>query len=121
MIDTHFKRRTHGQFDTLPWLRELQPQAVLINKLDAAARGISDGDMVRVFNDRGEIALPASVRERIMPGVVDVPQGAWYEPDEKGVDRGGNPNVLTRDTISPGGAFPYNTALVEVEKLGEGR
>ena len=54
-----------------------------------------------------------------MPGVVDMPQGAWYEPDERGVDKGGNPNVLTRDCPSPGGAFPYNTCLVQVAKLGE--
>jgi anaerobic dimethyl sulfoxide reductase subunit A len=48
--------------------------------------------------------------------VVEIPQGAWYNPDENGVDRGGCPNVLTRDLISPGGAVPTNTTLVQVEK-----
>ncbi|MFC1974644.1 molybdopterin-dependent oxidoreductase [Chloroflexota bacterium] len=114
LISTHFKRRTHGQFDRVPWLRELEPQTMLINTVDAEARDISNGDKVRVFNDRGEIIISAKVTERIIPGVVDVPQGAWYEPDEKGVDRGGNPNVLLRDEISPGGTFPYNTCLVQV-------
>ena len=117
LINTHLKRRTHGQFDRVPWLRELEPQAMLINRVDAEVRGINNGDKARVFNDRGELIITAEVTERIMPGVVDVPQGAWYEPDENGVDWGGNPNVLTRDEISPGGAFPYNTSLVQVQKV----
>ncbi|MEK7354383.1 MAG: molybdopterin dinucleotide binding domain-containing protein, partial [Chloroflexota bacterium] len=116
LITTHFRTRANTQFDTIPWLKELEPQAVLLNSDDARARGISNGDMVRVFNDRGEMVIPASVTERIIAGVVDVPQGAWYQPDENGVDRGGCANILTRDAHSPGGAFPYNTGLVQVQK-----
>jgi anaerobic dimethyl sulfoxide reductase subunit A len=70
-------------------LRELDPQTVLISPADAGVRGIKNGDMVRVFNDRGEMIIPAKVTERIMPGVVDLPQGSWFCPDEKGIDRGG--------------------------------
>jgi len=88
-----------------------------MNSADAEARGIKDGDMVRVFNDRGEMVIPARVTERIMPGVVDIPQGAWYDPDEHGFDRGGCANILTKDVISPGGAFSSNTALVQVKKI----
>jgi anaerobic dimethyl sulfoxide reductase subunit A len=117
LITTHFKRRTNAQFDTVPWLRELQEQRVMMNSEDARARDISDGDLVRVFNDRGEMIIRANVTERIMPGVVDVPTGAWYDPDEKGIDRGGCANVLTKDVHSPGGAYPYNTGLVEVQKV----
>jgi len=117
MISTHFKRRTHGQFDNLPWLRELADQAVLINTEDAVRRNIRNGDMVKVYNDRGAISIIARVTERIMPGVVDIPQGAWYNPDENGVDSGGNPNVLIDDRPSPVGAYPYNTCLVEIVKL----
>ncbi len=116
LITTHFKRRANAQFDNIPWLRELEPQAALINSADAQARSINDGDIVHVFNDRGKIVIPAKVTERIMPGVVDVPHGAWYDPDENGVDRGGCANVLTKDVPSPGGAFTSNTCLVQVQK-----
>ena len=117
LITTHFKLRAHSQFDNIPWLRELETQAMMLNTVDAQIRNISDGDKVRVWNDRGEVIIPAKVTERIMPGVVDIPQGAWYRPDEQGVDRGGCANVLTKDEPSPGGAFCYNTSLVQVQKM----
>lgn len=116
LITTHFKRRAHTQFDRVPWLRELIPDALLINPVDAEVRGINNGDEVRVFNDRGEIIIPARVTERIMPGVVDLPQGAWYSPDDQGVDMGGCANVLVRDRRSPGGAACHNTCLVQVKR-----
>ena len=87
-----------------------------LNPVDAEARGITDGDEVMVFNDRGTMIIPAWVTKRIMPGVVNIYEGAWYDADEKGIDRGGCANVLTRDGYSPGGAFPVNTALVQVRK-----
>ncbi|MBW2145373.1 MAG: hypothetical protein JRG75_13410 [Deltaproteobacteria bacterium] len=119
LITPHFKRRAHSQFDNLPWLRELQVQAISINSRDAEARGIQADDMVRVFNDRGEVRIPARVTERIMPGVVALPQGGWYSPDENGIDYGGSANVLTSNVISPGGSFVSNTALVQIEKVGK--
>ncbi len=117
LISTHLKRRAHSQFDNIPWLRELQPQVLEINSIDAGARGIRNGDEVRVFNDRGETRIRARVSERIMPGVVDLPEGAWYEPDESGVDTAGCVNVLTSDRVSPGGAVPFTTCLVQVQKI----
>ena len=117
LINTHFKRRAHSQFENVPWLRELLPQALIMNSSDAKSRGISSGDEVRVFNYRGEVVIPAMVTERIMPGVVDLPQGAWYRPDKNGIDRGGCANVLTKAARSPGGATVHNTGLVQVKKV----
>jgi anaerobic dimethyl sulfoxide reductase subunit A len=117
LITPHFRRRANPQFERVPWLRELMPQAMSINPIDAKARGISDGDEVRVSNDRGEVIVPAIVTERIIPGVVELPQGAWYSPDDSRVDRGGCANVLTKDARSPGGAACYNTSLVQVQKI----
>ncbi len=119
LITIHSRRRAHSQFDNLPWLKELIAQNIQINTNDARVRGISNGDLVRTFNDRGQTVLPAEVTQRIMPGVVQIPQGAWYDPNEKGIDRGGCPNVLTKDARSPGGAFCTNTTLVQVEKWTE--
>ncbi len=116
LVTTHFWRRAHSQFDNLPWLQELETQAVEINSVDGQTRGIKNGDMVRVFNDRGVTMLPAKITDRIMPGVVNIPQGAWFNPDGNGIDRGGCANVLTRDEHSPGGAYTNHTSLVEVEK-----
>jgi anaerobic dimethyl sulfoxide reductase subunit A len=119
LITTHFKRRALSQYDNLGWLKKLQRQALMINSIDAQERGIKDGDIVRAFNNRGETLVPAWVTERIMPGVVDLPHGAWYDPDEMGRDRAGSANVLTRSKTSPGGGFTYNTALVQVEKFSD--
>jgi len=115
----HHRTRAHSCFATNPWLRDLDPQSLWISNKDAQSRGIRNGDMVRVFNNRGETIIQASVTERIMPGVVALGEGAWYSPDEKDRDRAGSPNVLTRDHYAPGGGFPYNTNLVQVERFIE--
>ena len=98
------------------WLREVDPHRVWINPKDAEPRGISDGDEVFVYNDRGKVAITAWVTERIMPGVVSIFEGAWYDPDEEGIDRGACANTLTKDEYSGGGASALNTALVQVSK-----
>jgi len=116
-ISTHSKIRALSQFENVPWLQELALQAVSMNTRDATARGIKGGDMVRVYNGRGQMIVPAKVTERIMPGVVDLPQGAWYDPDANGIDRRGCANVLSLDWVSPGGSNVTNTCLVQVEKV----
>ena len=119
LITSRSQRRAHTQFDTLPWLREIVPNNADINTADAEARGIKDGDLLRIYNDRGEIRIVAAVTERIMPGVINVPQGAWFNPDEKGIDIGGCPNTLNSEEYSPCGSFTWGTGLVEVEKATE--
>ncbi|MFX1479094.1 MAG: molybdopterin dinucleotide binding domain-containing protein, partial [Promethearchaeota archaeon] len=115
LLTPHNKRRTHSSLSMIPWLEEVEPHAVWINSIDAEERNINHGDLVDIFNDRGRVRIPANVTERVIPGVVVIYQGAWYNPDENGVDIGGCANTLTKDTRSPGGAFPMNSALVEVE------
>lgn len=116
LITAHHKLRAHSNFDNAAWLKQLEPQRVTINTADAEARGIRDGEEVRIFNDRGTIIIPAFVTETIMPGVVNISEGAWYNPDSEGIDRGGCPNVLTKGAHSPGGAWTTHTNLVQVGK-----
>lgn len=119
LLTSHDKKRAHSTWHNVPWCREIGPHQVWINPRDALTRGIENESLVDVFNDRGRVRIPARVTERIMPGVVEIKQGAWYDPDENGIDRGGCANVLTRDDPSPGGAHPMNSALVQVERSPE--
>lgn len=117
MIGHHYKARTHSSYGDVAWLKEAHTQAVWINPVDAEARGIGNDDQVFVFNDRGRITLPARVTPRIAPGVLSVPQGAWYTPGKDGVDEGGCVNVLTRYRPSPlAKGNPQHTNIVQIEK-----
>jgi anaerobic dimethyl sulfoxide reductase subunit A len=116
-IGHHSLARVHSTHATNDWLQEAFPQRIYINPIDADKRGIRDGDLVHVWNERGELVIPARLTHRIMPGVVDIPQGAWWCPDEQGVDQGGNINVLTSQRWTPlAFASTQHTIMVEVEK-----
>jgi anaerobic dimethyl sulfoxide reductase subunit A len=120
VVGHHYMGRVHSTHANVDWLQEAFPQRVFINPIDAEARGIADGDMVKVFNDRGTLMLPSRVTPRIMPGVVDIPQGAWWQPDENGVDRGGSVNTLTSERWTPlafGNA--QHTIMADVERVEE--
>ena len=117
-IGPHVKRRTHSTFDENAWMEEAEPHRMWISLQDAADRGIRTGDLVRVFNQRGALNIEAFVTRRIVPGVVSIPQGAWYEPDKDGVCQRGSINVLTSQRATPlahGNA--QHTIRVEVEKV----
>jgi biotin/methionine sulfoxide reductase len=96
--------RLHSQLDfgglsVASKIRGREPMQ--IHPADALARGISDGDIVRVYNERGACLAGAVVSEDLRPGVVQLATGAWYDPDSPELDNPlcvhGNPNVLTRD------------------------
>jgi len=116
-VGHHSMARAHSTLEGVDWLEEAFPQRLSINPVDASARGISNGDTVKVFNDRGETRLRCRVTQRIMPGVVAIPQGAWWAPDAHGIDTRGSINVLTSERWTPlafGNA--QHTAMVDVRK-----
>jgi anaerobic dimethyl sulfoxide reductase subunit A len=113
----HYMSRVHSTHDGIDWLEEAFPQRVFINPIDGEKRGIKDGEEVLIYNDRGKIMMPCRLTPKIMPGVVNIPQGAWWTPDKNGIDRRGNINVLTSHRWTPlafGNA--QHTIMVEVEK-----
>ena len=97
----------------------LRPSAIEINSKDADARELRDGDLVRVFNDRGACHARIHVTDDIRSGVVSLPTGAWLTHDSDGTDTQGNPNILTRDlgTSRIGQGSSAHTTLVEVAPL----
>jgi anaerobic dimethyl sulfoxide reductase subunit A len=116
-VGHHYARRSHSIHDNVDWLEEAFPQRLFMNPIDAEARDIADGDDVHVFNQFGEMIVPVRVTPRIMPGVIDIPQGGWYQPDANGIDRRGSINVLTTDRSTPYvWGNPQHTIMVQVEK-----
>ncbi len=118
-------RRLHGQYDHGRLSREGKVagrEPIAIHPDDAEARGIADGDVVRVFNDRGACLAGAALTDGIRRGVVKLATGAWYDPvldgAAVGLDRHGNPNVLTIDvgTSQLAQACSAQSCLVEVER-----
>ena len=76
-------------------------EVATLHPVDAAARGIADGDIIRLHNSRGACLAAACISDGIKQGVVQLPTGAWYDPDDAQSESAlcvhGNPNVLTRD------------------------
>ncbi|EOU9528008.1 dimethylsulfoxide reductase subunit A [Cronobacter dublinensis] len=114
----HYKSRTHSTYGNVDVLQAACRQQIWINPQDAQARGISDGDRVRVWNARGEARIEAKVTPRIMPGVVALGEGAWYQPDAQGIDHAGSINVLTTQRPSPlAKGNPSHSNLVQLARV----
>jgi len=123
LVSNQPKTRLHSQLDCggiSQAAKVAGREPIRINPADAAARGIADGDLVRVFNARGACLAGAVISENVRPGCVELATGAWYDPaGPGGLDRSGNPNVLTRDqgTSSLAQGSSAHSALVEVERF----
>ena len=117
ITNPHYLRRAHTVFNNISWLREVMPNPVWINKEDAEAKGVAEGDTVLIWNDNGKVLRHATLTERLMPGVIALPHGAWVEMDEEtGIDHAGADNVLLGQKNAGLGISGYNTNLVDFEK-----
>lgn len=121
IVSPHPYNRIHSQFAQSDLRHELNVQDrefLLINTQDAADRGIEDGDLVELYNDRGAAIAGARVSDNIMPGVASLYEGAWLSFDSKGRCNSGAINILTSSRRSSGlsQATTANTCIVKMRK-----
>jgi anaerobic selenocysteine-containing dehydrogenase len=98
----------HGPLEGSPYVE--------LDAADAVARGIVDGDLVAVRNDRATLTLVARLSDRLRPGVVAIPFGWWRSQHGDGHVA----NSLTNDTLTEwGGGVAYSDTLVEIARLDD--
>ncbi len=130
IVSNHGRWRVHAQCDDITWTREIPTckvkgpdcykyEPLWINPADAAARGIRNGDVVEIYNERGKVLGGAYITERIVPGVVYMDHGARYDPIVPGeLDRGGAINTITPHNTTSKNAtgMVVSSFLVEVRE-----
>ncbi|MDR0852564.1 MAG: molybdopterin-dependent oxidoreductase [Clostridiales Family XIII bacterium] len=131
VLSNHGRWRVHAQADDIPWSKEAVTGKVRgfdgylyepcwLNPADAAARKIKNGDIIRVYNERGSVLCGALVFERVMSGAVSIDHGARADYIIPGkLDRGGAINTITPEALTSRHAAGQATTsfLVEVERV----
>jgi biotin/methionine sulfoxide reductase len=128
MISNQPASRLHSQHDHAVLSRNTKVKGreqITLHPQVAASRGITQGNIVRVYNVRGACLAAANISDAIRPDVVQLATGAWYDPVQPGeigsLDSHGNPNVLTLDkgTSRLAQAPSAMTALVQIQRYDE--
>jgi biotin/methionine sulfoxide reductase len=128
LISNQPKTRLHSQYDHATTSRKSKlkdREVVRIHPDDACTRNVNDGDVVRIFNDRGACLAAVQLSEDLRCGVIELPTGAWFDPEHPNSDDSlevhGNPNVLTCDvgTSSLAQGPTSHSCLVELERYDE--
>ena len=122
--------RVHVQGDDIKWFREFETMKVegpdgykyeplWLNPIDAEARGIKAGDIVKLYNDRGIILTGARISERVIPGAVVINKGSRVDPIAPHIDRGGAANLISpeKQVSKNCRGFAVSGYLVEAAKL----
>ncbi len=134
LVSNHARWRTHAQNDDISWTREILTckvkgwdgylyEPVWIHPQDAKKRGIKNGDIVKLYNQRGIVLGGAIVWERIMPGVVSQDHGARadiiYAGADGYIDRGGANNLISPEMGISKNCWGMATSgyLVEIAKV----
>ena len=130
VMSNHPRWGVHSQHDDVTWLREIPTckvkgpdgylyHPVWLHPSTAAKRGIQNGDVVSIYNERGAVLGGAYVTERVMPGVIYIDHGAKWDPIEPGViDRGGAINTIVPGKTTSKNAVGHAVSgfLAEVAK-----
>ncbi|WP_417144873.1 molybdopterin-dependent oxidoreductase [Raoultibacter massiliensis] len=132
LVSNHPRWRVHAQHDDIPWLREIPTckvrgsdgylyEPIWVNPADAERLGLADGDVAKLFNERGAVLGGVLVTERIMQGVLYQDHGARtdiLEYGAGGLDRGGANNLIcpSATTSKNAAGEVTNGFLVGIEK-----
>ena len=128
LISNQPKNKLHSQMDHGNYSKSFKindREPVEINPIDAEDRGLKNGDIVKLFNDRGACLAGIKIEEKVMQGVAQISTGAWYDPQNPleygSICKHGNPNILTRDkgTSKLGQGPIAHSCLIEMEKYNE--
>jgi anaerobic dimethyl sulfoxide reductase subunit A len=132
-MTTKARHRGHTTFDSTAIIKDQFRQTAKMNPATASERGIKNGDMVYVYNDRGCMKIPAELTHQILPGYVSIEHGAWYRPSPSEtvkiwqknrlnptpvevrvpVDLGGTDNVITDDDYTLDAPFNCQTLAAQ--------
>ncbi len=114
LLFSHSPYRIHSTFANMPMIKKLEPEPILeIHPTDAAARAVLDGDIVRLYNDRGTATLRCRLSPHLRPGVLVLPEGHWVKDFQDG-----DPYSLTHELVSATSEnYAFYDTLVEVERL----
>jgi trimethylamine-N-oxide reductase (cytochrome c) len=132
-MSNHGRFRFHAQLDDHTWNREIplmkqraedgyQYESAWMNPKTAKSYGLREGDVIKVFNERGIVLCACWPTERVMEGVVYVDHGSRFDPiDPEGIDRGGAINLITPTAITSKTVtgMVVSGFLVEIEKVKE--
>ena len=117
LITPKNRYRIHSQNYNIKWFREREKHTIWINSLDAAPRGIKQGDMVEVSSPEGVTRIEAKITDDIMSGVVCIEEGVWPR-FKNGVEVNGSVNVLTStEPTLPSYSSRTHSVIVQVEKI----
>lgn len=127
LLSSQPRTRLHSQYDHGKISQQTKikgREPLWMHPDDAHKRGIEENSIVKVFNDRGSMLAGVHLTRDILPGVVQIATGAWYDPMGDGtlpLDKHGNPNVLTDDRGSSrlGQGCSAQTCFVEITRFDE--
>ena len=118
LVTPHARYRINSSNSNVDSFRSLEQQALWMHPQDAETRGLSDGETVAVFNDRGKMHIPVRVTEDIMPGVACLLQGVWPEFNDDNIEIAGSVNILTStEPTLPSKESRTHSVLVEVSAI----
>jgi len=119
LITPHDKFRIHSQNDNLPVFKKLIDNKLWMNPMDAEQRGITDGIIITIYSEFGQIENEVKVTDRIAPGTVSLNQGTWISIS-KNLELLGSINILTSTIPAmPSGGSRTHSPAVEILKYGK--